>query len=293
MQLQIGWWNTSWAPRKRKSSDSAVGSIAISVINDLLSSGLDILGLGEVSDSEIRLLEKEFGQKGYGLISAQNSAGRSSFDMALIYRIEQVSCVALPPWITAFGKQKFKICVPIKVSTHDSIFFVMLVHWPSRMFCPRGSIEREKFASDMRSSLDDFIGSAGHDVIVMGDFNDEPHDRNICETLLALRDIDCARRELLSLYNPFWNHVGSFPLHSAGNRNLSRCGTYWYRKNHLEEWWTFDQIMFSSSFLGSGAWEFDESATGVYETSELLWLVRSKQVFDHLPVVSLISRTTA
>ena len=65
-----------------------------------------------------------------------------------------------------------------------------------------------------------------------------------------------------------------------------------FHKSGLEtRWRTFDQIMFSSAFLGGSEWELDERQTQILQIpsfEEGFSLPRN--IFDHNPVVSVIHK---
>jgi hypothetical protein len=144
----------------------------------------------------------------------------------------------------------------------------------------------------MRGRLDSLFDGGVNDIIIMGDFNDEPFDLNLASMLLALRDRSSAAANSKYLYNPFWNFLGSRPFHDGVTTEPSWSGTYRYAKDDAELWWTFDQMMFSSSFVSTGHWQLQEHETAVLRNPELVKKVLKKGKFDHLPIVSAIKRIT-
>lgn len=290
MRILLGWWNAGLSlPRGGKAS-AVHHSAAIDVIAKLLESGIDVLGLCEVSLDDIKVFEEKFGRRGFGILHAQDAAGKSKFDMALVYRIDRLACDGPRPWTSAFGGRTFKIGCKFDLELPGKTISLIMAHWPSRRFYPADTKNRDRIASEMRVMLDDLLSGANKDVILMGDFNDEPFNRNMASILLALRDRTQAAAAESLFYNPFWNFVGSRPRHGSVETQDSISGTHFYRLDHTECWWTFDQIIFSSSFVSAGSWQLDESVVGLYEPRDLMDRVRSKDGIDHLPVFAAIRR---
>jgi hypothetical protein len=288
--LTLGWWNTSLSPPKGREVSEKDQNFALKIVGDLLGEGVDVLGLCEVSIDDVKKIESELGSLGYGVIYALDPAGLSKFDLALVYRLSKVTCVGGSPWTSAFGKTTFRTGYPIEVTTLDGEkIYVVMCHWPGRRFYPAQNKNRNRIAIDMRSKLLELMSNGVKDIVIMGDFNDEPFDQNIAHVLHALRDRSSAALGNDLFYNPFWNCLGSSPL-LDGDSEISRSGTHYYRVDHTECWWTFDQIIFSSSFLGTGRWLLDEVETKLYEPIHLLARLKKKGKFDHLPVISRICK---
>jgi len=56
-------------------------------------------------------------------------------------------------------------------------------------------------------------------------------------------------------------------------------------------WRTFDQIIFSSTFLGQCEWELNETYTQIIPLEPFDVLVgKATEIFDHLPVMSVVER---
>lgn len=82
----------------------------------------------------------------------------------------------------------------------------------------------------------------------------------------------------------------SSSLH-PNNQNHVGCGTYYYKGDESNRWKTFDQIIFSSSFVSGGHWFLNEEKTEVFYDNEFIdFIFSSKSKFDHLPIISSIER---
>lgn len=259
------------------------------MITRILNDGVDVLGLCEVSLEDAKSFEASLGPLGYGVMYAVDPVGTTRFDMALIYRMSKVACRGGEPWTVAFGRATFRTGYPVEVATSDAkSFYLVMCHWPGRRFHPAQSKNRDRVAIDMRMRLMALIKGGVRNIVLMGDFNDEPFNSNMSQILHALRDRTSAANGSDLFYNPFWNFLGSAPPFQHGSITPSRSGTHYYKLDHTECWWTFDQIIFSSSFLSGGVWRLDEAATALWETPELLQRLKKNGRFDHLPVISRI-----
>ena len=108
---------------------------------------------------------------------------------------------------------------------------------------------------------------------------------------MGTRDRHLARTKNGFLYNPFWRHIGEAEPHVSRKINDGSSGTCFYKSGLETRWRTFDQILFSSAFLGSGGWSLKEEETIILRPDFLLDLIQSDDVlFDHLPVVSVLEK---
>lgn len=114
------------------------------------------------------------------------------------------------------------------------LFHIIVVHWPSR----RGGEERSRPKREMcaratRSFIDSIQQVAPESrIVVMGDFNDDPFNIPIKETLNAKKKQEQVKPG--GLYNPFWQILDK------------GIGTLAYQG----KWNLFDQIIVSENLLG-------------------------------------------
>ncbi len=170
------------------------------------------------------------------------SPDRRGIDVALIYDKSKVKGIR---------SDKFRIFFPFEISgtTRDILYFKALVntrdtlhilinHWPSRRAGQKKSEpKRLHLARILRSKIDSILAiDSCANIIVTGDFNDEPSNRSLRETLDA-RDPE-------------------IPVHCNTLYNLSahlkagcKCGTYKYRGI----WNMLDQFIVSGNLLKSSS----------------------------------------
>ena len=119
-------------------------------------------------------------------------------------------------------------------------------HWPSRA---AGSFSREFVGRLVRGIVDSIQAvEADARIIIMGDLNDDPDNKSVCESLGARLN----KKSVVSpqdLYNP-WHQV----LRKQGQ------GTLLYDNM----WNLFDQIIFTANFLGNDRSSFKFFKSEIY-----------------------------
>jgi endonuclease/exonuclease/phosphatase family metal-dependent hydrolase len=123
--------------------------------------------------------------------------------------------------------------VPLRVGPHA--LTVLVNHWPSR-----GSDGDGAFRAIAGKVVRGLVQRIGHDadVLLVGDFNDDPFDRSITECLGAVRSRNAVlnRGDEKALFNASWPLLGR-----------SDEGTYYFNRDWV--WNVFDQIIVSRGLL--------------------------------------------
>ncbi|MDE5662822.1 MAG: endonuclease/exonuclease/phosphatase family protein [Muribaculaceae bacterium] len=121
---------------------------------------------------------------------------------------------------------------------------VIVNHWPSRRGGSKQSSYLREAAAALSRSIADSVMAVHPEigVIIMGDLNDDPHDKSCAETLGAVRNPkDCKPG---GFYNPFWKKLDD------------GIGSYVYRG----KWDLFDQIIINHNLLtGADGLKFKEA----------------------------------
>jgi endonuclease/exonuclease/phosphatase family metal-dependent hydrolase len=132
----------------------------------------------------------------------------------------------------------------IKVNDHDLV--IIASHWTSRLTDKTGS-QREKYGNQIFGTFKGmYMSNPNVDVVVCGDFNDQPGAPSVTEHLHAVGDpktvLHSTRQEpyLLNLF--------------AG-KDPQQWGTHYYRHDHT--WFIFDQIAVSPGMLDDQGWSCD------------------------------------
>jgi len=306
--LNIAWYNLEnlfepskhpelkkeWTSEHYKNKVKNLASV-ISELHDPI--GPDLLGICEVQSEKVinDILNELSNGNEYGIVH-HDSPDMRKIDVGFIYRKSVLS----DPKAVAYNVRKRYptrniLAVTFQVK-NGSILKVIGNHWPSRS---SGQYESEPFrimvAENCAWIVDKcYQKDAETNIIVMGDFNDEPFNRSIQEYLFAIRNRDRVQARKNStksrpyLYNLTWSLMdGTTP------------GTYYFGKNPAG-WNMLDQIMVSKGILvGNSGLEVDEKSIKIFRPKRIKegskpkpyrkrknkWI---KGFSDHFPVTASI-----
>jgi len=221
-----------------------------------------VVGLCEVENRYIlnRLInDTPLKKSGYRCIH-QDSPDLRGVDVAFLYRPDRfrpISHRSIPiryPFDTTARTRDILYIKGMLFETDTISFFIN--HWPSRRGGQQGSQPRRNHvASVLRQFIDTLLlVDPAANILVMGDFNDEPEDESL-KIVLAART-DTLQMTCSSLYN------------LMGIRNRSgKEGTLRYR----DQWSTFDQFIVSGSLLlGKNGLKADAAHTRIFRSGFLL-----------------------
>lgn len=119
-------------------------------------------------------------------------------------------------------------------------FYFMVSHWPSRLGGQQASEPRRVRAAEVMRGVIDSVMTANPAtrVVVMGDFNDDPHDRSVAEVLGGKRN----PKELApgDMFNPYWE------MFRRGQGTLA----------YQDGWNLFDNIVVGENLVNApeGSW---------------------------------------
>ncbi|OZI46588.1 hypothetical protein CAL25_17960 [Bordetella genomosp. 5] len=257
---------------------------------------VDIICLGEVSEADVTRLLKLPCLKDYEVFNGTEKAGRSRFDVCVFFKRGAMRKSASKQLLMFSGESVLKVGQRIDLDLVDdeTRLHIFISHWPSRLMCDEHHVDRHTLGIYLRSAVTDALGEdhSGH-AIVLGDFNDEPFSPSLHNHLMASRDRNLvATRKPHLLYNPFWKHVAPSTAEPGPESDaLWRGGSHHYGAGQLSRWHMYDQIIFSSAFLGRSSWMLQDETAGVVDFPPFTGLVLNKKSkFDHMPVVATIAR---
>ena len=259
---------------------------------------VDVFALGEVCSEDLRDIHAAIGVPSISLHDATVLEGKPHFDTGVLFNRNRLAVGSTGSVLDSFGKTTLKLGERVTFLSQDAEqdIHLFISHWPSWLHCHEMDHKRTEIGAALRRALDEVrVSDAPMEFIVlMGDYNDDPCSPSLAHHLLATRDRELARGSNRFLYNPFWRLLGeSAPFVIEGGRGI--CGTYFYSGGDHSHWHTFDQIMFSSAFLGDGPLVLNEEGCQIVRSDSIECKIRlSKSVFDHLPVMGVIDvRRTA
>jgi endonuclease/exonuclease/phosphatase family metal-dependent hydrolase len=134
----------------------------------------------------------------------------------------------------------------IKVNDHELI--VIASHWTSRLK-ETNKKGRNDYADKIYGAANAmFRSNASVDLLISGDFNDDPDDEAVVKHLHASGDIDAVRAgNPLQLFN------------LCAGKDPKLFGTHYYKQWHI-----FDQIVVSPGMLDAKGWSCDPKSLHVF-----------------------------
>lgn len=297
MKISCAWWNTALSPTKKPNRTNDVQrKLSMAVIGHfLLERRVDFLGLCEVSKEDVAELKVHCQSHGYAIESGVHKDGQAVFDCCAIYQPEKLTFLS-QKFVKAYSSKQSKMKVAnhmlFTVNSSKEELHFLLSHWPHVGRMNRGTPARLEYGEFLRQTVEGIWGKDPNALIVlMGDYNDEPFDDPLSLKLRATRDAHLIRGKASGLYNPFWRRLGCSRGYDRAENSLTYAGTYFYKTDKVDRWRTYDQIIFSSAFLGGADWHLDEKSVGVVDFPEYTEQVLStKTIFDHLPITATVER---
>ena len=274
-----------WTNKKYEEKRNSIAKVITSVGEG---TPVAIVGMCEVeNDYVLTSLVKYSPLKNYGYkFIHYDSADKRGIDTALLYDPKQFTPLSSKPLRKDFSDGKLTrdvLYVSGKTSFGDTLH-VFVCHTPSRLGGKNKTEHyRVEVMSMVRSHCDSIFSiSPKANIIIMGDFNDTPKDKSICETLGA-KPLS-QPYETTSLYNMFYQFV-----------DKTFIGTHKYQS----QWSVLDQIIVSGNLLLSGVVKPSSAyifmAPFLLEEDKKNMDVRPKRTYngmryqvgysDHLPVV--------
>lgn len=289
-RVTFAWWNTSLAPSAKSRSTNEDRLIACAVIMFLINDKkADFVALGEMSKADFDFISEKLRVTGYVFVLETTKVGRSSFDVCYAYNSIKLLPLGVKDIVSKKGGATLKIAkrIDLFAAGSQSLLYVFISHWPSRLWCVQNHADRHYLGVRLRDSINDVIELSEKPpfIILLGDYNDEPFNDSLSEHVMATRDMDLVIRRAHLFYNPFWRYLGKV------NLGDNMCGSYYYKSGAMTRWHTFDQIIFSHAFLKSDEWELVSMKNHIVDVPEYTQMVKaSASKFDHLPVYGAIEK---
>jgi len=198
-----------------------------------------VVGFCEVENRSVvyDLLSKTpFIKNGYEIIH-QDSPDKRGIDVAMIYDPKQFKLVSFKAIRVDITKDSSSTTRDILYATgklfKTDTVHIFINHWPSRSGGQAKSEPRRVIAAQtLRWHVDSILKTdADANIIIMGDFNDEPGDKSIYENLRAKGDTIIQNPGDLfnGMYAPYTRHIGT--------------------EKYQDHWHLLDQVIMSYSLL--------------------------------------------
>lgn len=203
--------------------------------------GPDVIGLAEVENRRVleRLVGEFLPSGAYGIVH-HDSPDERGIDVALLYRRNRVEFErSAAHRVDLDDGDRTRDILEATLSSRGTRFTVLVNHWPSRS---GGRVESEpkrlRAAAAAARIIDSLAAaSSATELIMIGDFNDEPFDHSIARTI-GDRMINLAE-----------------PLARTGG-----IGSYYYKGR----WEVIDQILVSPALLDSSGLVAIETSQHVF-----------------------------
>lgn len=285
--LQLGWWNTRLAPwrgNRHVFADNANQvRVAGVVASHLFQEGVDVLALGEADTEAARRVAAGTGfeilheVRGWGIQILHNPA-----------RVEVVFHQQIDAELANRDTSRAtQLLVQPRGAQQGALLVFIVVHWPSRRM-DEAHIDRKRHAQCLQSHVNRLLRQGASDIVIGGDFNDEPWDASMLEGLMGTRERSFACNNKRALYNPFFRLAGEH--HPCDlNGDTTGAGTYYWDGGKTARWWTFDQFLFSQAIVKGERWHLLESLTGIRHAAALHDSLVSDKLFDHYPIVASLA----
>jgi hypothetical protein len=297
--LVLMWWNTSLSPVAKPRKNPADKAYVVAAVGEMFRTlRADVFALGEVCSQDLRDIHAAIGVPNVSLHDATAYQGKAQFDTGVLYNRNRLAVATTRSVLDSYGTTTLKLGERLTLRSQDAAreIHLFISHWPRRLFCHETDHKRIEIGTALRRELDRIRRSVTPPefIVLMGDYNDDPYSPSLAHHLLATRDRELAQKNNKFLYNPFWRLLGESAPFVSGRVGRGICGTYYYSGGEHGRWHTFDQIMFSSAFLGNGPLILNEEKCQIVRSESIESRMRSTDVFDHLPVMSVIDvrRTT-
>jgi hypothetical protein len=284
--MRLVFWNCGVAPTKGTRSEERAAAVR-GVVQEIVQRRPAVIALCE-ADAELIVGLKaalDLETHDYRERVLNGPQGRSRWDLALLFDRDQVEILQERPVIARNDGLVLRAsyCMSIMVPKDELLFELFLAHWPSRLR-RIGDDNRQYCAQALWEAIEESLRS-GNRVVVLGDFNEEPHDEIICDVLRASRDpeiVSCYPEQ--RLYNPSW-WLASPILGDA----WADFGTMHYQESGLgTRWHALDQALTCHQWLDrAGRWAPEVRAL----RSPLATVtITSRKIFDHVPIELTLTR---
>lgn len=190
-----------------------------------------LLGVAEIENKSVLedlIATDALKDEGYGIVH-YDSPDERGIDVGLLYKkahFEVLESEPLTLYLTAKNGERdyTRDILYVKGVLSGTEVHVLVNHWPSRRLGANDTVDKRISAAQRNREIIDGLIEKDPDVriIVMGDFNDGPHDESVRKHLAQT-----------DLYNPM----------------LYLSTRYEGSLNYRSEWFTFDQILMTNNFV--------------------------------------------
>ena len=276
--MRLVFWNCGVAPTMGKRSEERATAV-IGVVRELVVLRPAIIVLCEADAKLVDELKAalDLETHAYRERILNEPQGRSRWDLVVLFDTKQVTARERSPILAFNGGRELRASYPLEIKRLEATlaFNLFLSHWPSRRYHSEAK-NRQYCAQALWGAIERLLQREER-VVVLGDFNEEPHDVVLRDDLRASRDPKIVEGyPLRRLYNPSWWLAS--PVLGAP---WQAFGTNYYKQSGLEtQWHAVDQALTCHQWL-------DREAAWAPELRALRQVVSSmngRSAFDHVPI---------
>lgn len=231
-----------------------------------------ILGLCEVENKAVLkdlVAHADLKHDNYGIVHYESPDARG-IDVALLYNKRWLKVKKSKNYVVDLGEfgDETRDILMVKLKAKEPFegtLYVLVNHWPSRREGKEKSepkrVAAAKRLNEIRQEIIEQDSAA--DIIIMGDFNDEPFDKSILETIGTTSDPS----EVSA--NKYYNPMGRLKQDGKGSYN--------FRGN----WNMLDQIIVSNTLLDKQGTEYQMNTASIFSPE---WLKQHGGKYDGYPL---------
>lgn len=199
--------------------------------------GPDILGVEEVENREILdFFVSNFLKEKFYKIAYAESPDNRGIDVALVYNADLFSFLSLSAdTVILPDKYPTRLILTVNLLTRNNdTLHIIVNHWPSRRGGESESEQNRLAAAEIakRAAERHLESNQNANILLLGDFNDEPTNASI-EKVLGAKLLEC---------NSVTGNSAPFFYNLAYQKTVNGEGSYLYR----EDWNMLDQIIISN-----------------------------------------------
>jgi len=230
-----------------------------SVINKMNNGqGPDILGVCEVENQYvlIDLINKYLNNKNYRIVYKESQDVRS-IDVALIYRSDKIDWDMMSAYsITLPDGYLTRDVISVKFLKNRKPLYVLMNHWPSK----RGGSEKSEpnriiAAERTKDAVADiYLKDKNADIMLLGDFNDNPDEPALAKTLgaVSIAEVGKIKSDYWNLVIPIWNP--------------EKTGSY----NYNSKWDMIDNIIVTNGMLDNSGFSVIPKTMEIISSPEMI-----------------------
>ncbi len=227
-----------WTPRRYKKKIKRLARAISTIGDDDMQEPPALLGIAEVETYEVvtdLIQNKYLADFHYGIVH-YDSPDERGIEVAFLYRKEYFELLDSKPYGITFKRDDGSIdytrdVLHVKGKLNGELMHVLVNHWPSRRSGMEASEYKRIAVAELNHKIIQEVLTEEKDAkfLIMGDFNDNPTNRSIKNTLVTE-----------NFYNPMES------LYDKGHGSANFQG----------EWYLFDQIIFSKNFFHDNKHQF-------------------------------------